>query len=48
MALNISFNPIYDFDKGFDFTTFGCTTSKIYEPEVRIMESKKMHLWPNH
>ena len=22
MALNISFNPIYDFDKGFDFKTF--------------------------
>ena len=46
MALNISFNPIYDFDKGFDFTTFGCSTSKIYEPEVwtEFMESKKMHL----
>ena len=29
MALNISFNPIYDFDKGFDFKTFGLTTSKI-------------------
>jgi len=22
MALNISFNPIYDFDKGFDFTSY--------------------------
>ena len=31
MALNISFNPIYDFDKGFDFKTFGFTTFKIYE-----------------
>ena len=39
MALNISFNPIYDFDKGFDFTISGGKC--IDKPEVRIMKSKK-------
>ena len=47
MALNISFNPIYDFDQGLDLTNYIHRKQPEGNRSTHSVIEKKMHLWLN-